>query len=748
MKNLKRITGFLLLSTWGVTFAQTLPEFGKRVDMGAMEHSDIIEASGIVDSKKNDNVLWTLNDSGDLNRIFAFNTKGEHLGIYNVEGISNRDWEGMALGPGPVEGVEYLYIGEIGDNNAVYDLKYIYRVPEPDVGFNQAPIETTISGAETIAYRYPDGMRDSETLMLDPLTKDIYIVSKREFNDIRVYRMPFPQSTDTAITLEQVATISLSQLVGGEISSSGLEIIMKNYYTMYYWDRAPGEDLSTAFNDPPIEIPYVEELQGEAVCWASDGSGYYTISEKRVDEPVHLFFYPRINPASVVINEIMRDPSTVADESGEWFELYNNSTESVDLNGWTIRDSDMDSHLISQSLILSPGEYLVLGNNSDQNSNGGVKVDYQYANISLDNSDDEIILISSNGDVMDSVAYDNNIMFPNQTGASMSLLDPNMDNSNGFHWRNWIAAYGNGDFGTPGLPNLKEILSVSIKEIQLTTDISGVSPLNGQMVSISGIVTTDPFSFGTNFFMQDSSAKWSGILVHHTADILEGDRVSLTGTVAEADKKTIIIGITDFDLVARGEFGIDPLIVNTGNIGTGAADAESYEGVLINAAGVCDFDDLGFREWSINDGSGSARVYNVLFGGFTPALGTSYEVTGIQYFRDENFKILTRNENDIKNLTDVSGSDDVIPAEYSLKQNRPNPFNSKTIIEFTLPDAGDVSLAIYNLIGEEVAILINDNMPAGTHTATWNASNVSSGIYFYRLTSDNFVSTKKMLFLK
>jgi len=449
VKNLKWITGLLLLSTSSATFAQALPDFGTRVDLGAMGHSDIIEASGIAASKKNANVLWTLNDSGDLNRIFAFNTKGEHLGIYNVDGISNRDWEGMALGPGPVEGVEYLYIGEIGDNDAVYDLKYIYRVPEPDVGFNQTPVEITISGAETIAYRYPDGMRDSETLMLDPLTKDIYIVSKRELNDIRVYRMPYPQSTDTTIILQQVATISLTQITGGEISTSGLEIIMKTYLAMYYWVRTPGEDLWTAFNNPPIEIPYVREFQGEAVSWASDGSGYYTVSEKRIDDPIHLFFYPRIDPASVVINEIMRDPSTIADESGEWFELYNNSTESVDLSGWTIRDSDMDSHLISQSLVLSPGEYLVLGNNSDQNSNGGVIVNYRYSNISLDNADDEIILNSPIGDVIDSVAYDNNIMFPNQTGASMSLLDPNMDNSNGFNWRNWTTSYGDGDLELP-----------------------------------------------------------------------------------------------------------------------------------------------------------------------------------------------------------------------------------------------------------------------------------------------------------
>jgi len=169
---------------------------------------------------------------------------------------------------------------------------------------------------------------------------------------------------------------------------------------------------------------------------------------------------------------------------------------------------------------------------------------------------------------------------------------------------------------------------------------------------------------------------------------------------------------------------------------------------LINATGVCDFDNLGFREWSIDDGSGSARVYNVLFGGFTPIIGTSYEVTGIQYFQNDNFKILTRNENDIKNLTDVSVSDDGIPVKFKLLQNHPNPFNSKTIIEYILPHSGEISLIVYNMTGREVALLINGNMPAGTHIATWNATDVSSGIYFYRLQAGDFVQTKKMLLLK
>lgn len=85
---------------------------------------------------------------------------------------------------------------------------------------------------------------------------------------------------------------------------------------------------------------------------------------------------------------------------------------------------------------------------------------------------------------------------------------------------------------------------------------------------------------------------------------------------------------------------------------------------------------------------------------------------------------------------------------YLLTQNHPNPFNPVTTIEYSLPREGDVTLIIYNLLGEEVARLVNGQMPAGAHTALWDASNVSSGIYLYRLHSGNFTETKKMLYLK
>ena len=89
-----------------------------------------------------------------------------------------------------------------------------------------------------------------------------------------------------------------------------------------------------------------------------------------------------------------------------------------------------------------------------------------------------------------------------------------------------------------------------------------------------------------------------------------------------------------------------------------------------------------------------------------------------------------------------------IPVEYSLSQNYPNPFNPSSTIEYTLPRSGDVSLVVYNLRGEAVAFLINGAMPAGNHHVIWDASNVSSGIYFYRLQTGDFVQTKKMVLLK
>jgi hypothetical protein len=98
-------------------------------------------------------------------------------------------------------------------------------------------------------------------------------------------------------------------------------------------------------------------------------------------------------------------------------------------------------------------------------------------------------------------------------------------------------------------------------------------------------------------------------------------------------------------------------------------------------------------------------------------------------------------------VTSVENSGSV-PTKFNLKQNYPNPFNPSTKIKYSVAHSSTVLLKIYDVLGKEVATLINEEKPAGSYEATFDASNLSSGIYFYKLEAGNFVETKKMILLK
>ena len=94
------------------------------------------------------------------------------------------------------------------------------------------------------------------------------------------------------------------------------------------------------------------------------------------------------------------------------------------------------------------------------------------------------------------------------------------------------------------------------------------------------------------------------------------------------------------------------------------------------------------------------------------------------------------------------GDNVTIASGYELNQNYPNPFNPVTHISYTIPTSGQVKLTIYNVLGEKVSTLVNDVITPGTHTATWNAENMPSGVYFYRLDAGSFSQTNKLLLIK
>jgi hypothetical protein len=103
---------------------------------------------------------------------------------------------------------------------------------------------------------------------------------------------------------------------------------------------------------------------------------------------------------------------------------------------------------------------------------------------------------------------------------------------------------------------------------------------------------------------------------------------------------------------------------------------------------------------------------------------------------------------DVETITNIPGSGINIPTSYKLEQNYPNPFNPLTQINFALPKAGFVSLKVYNVLGIEAAVLVSENRIAGSHTVNFDASALTSGVYFYRLESNGFADTKKMMLLK
>ena len=289
---------------FGSACAQSLPTpevdsatFVGPVECGALESAALNEVSGLAASVKNKGALWVHNDSGGEPKVYLIDTLGQTLGTYVLAGAKNRDWEDIAVGPGPQEDETYVYVGEIGDNQAQYPVKRVYRFVEPThTGLNTVD---TVQQVDQIQFVYPDGRRDAETLLLDPLTKDLYIISKRD-QFSRIYQVAYPQKTSQIDTLEMVGHLPqkvqriLSQPTGGDIAPNGREVLIKSYVQVYYWQRENAQtSIAQLLQTAPEILVYSPEPQGEAIGFAVNGSGYYTLSEQRGGAKPSLYFYKR-----------------------------------------------------------------------------------------------------------------------------------------------------------------------------------------------------------------------------------------------------------------------------------------------------------------------------------------------------------------------------------------------------------------------------------------------------------------------
>jgi len=265
-------------------------EFLPGVKLAALNNKELKEISGIAASVKNPKMLWAHNDSGNGADIFLLD---DHLDVKltcTLSGIENRDWEDIAVGPGPDASKSYVYVADIGDNESQYQYKYIYRFEEPALNNTQST-KITITSFDRITFQLSDARKDTETLLLDPRTRNLYVVSKRE-EPVCLYELKYPYPQGDTVVAEKVLTLPFTQIVGGDFSADGQEILMKNYTQVYYWNSS-SKSITDLLKESPLEIPYEAEPQGESITWATDGSGFYTLSEEKKKEKSYLYFYKR-----------------------------------------------------------------------------------------------------------------------------------------------------------------------------------------------------------------------------------------------------------------------------------------------------------------------------------------------------------------------------------------------------------------------------------------------------------------------
>jgi len=256
------------------------------------------EISGIAASGINENLFYVHNDSGDTSRFFAILPSGKVKSIIYFKGdpketFGVHDCEDIAVGPGPVMGKSYVYMGDIGDNYAERKYITVYRMEE-----KTAWATDSISKADAVPihFKYPDGPKDAETLMIDPIEKLIYIISKRQYS-VTVYTSPLIYKPNDTLVLSKRCRLFFpgynlfKWITGGDISKDGRQVLIKSYVMVYYWKRQGNMPVWKTLQKKPQLLPYIQEKQGEAIGFTPDGKGYYTTSEG-VYSPIYYYKIP------------------------------------------------------------------------------------------------------------------------------------------------------------------------------------------------------------------------------------------------------------------------------------------------------------------------------------------------------------------------------------------------------------------------------------------------------------------------
>ncbi len=272
----------------GSSTAEALCDARPVEPTGVLAEPDLLEVSGVVASRSQAGVLWAHNDSGGGAEVFAVGLDGSDRGRVELAGAKAVDWEDIALVAGVDGGPDRLLVADIGDNPGSGSRRSqsarLYRVDEPTVPGAGA----TASAGPVVAIdvSYADGARDAETLLADPLTGEVVVVSKEwGGSGAGVYVVPAAAvSADASapVTMARAATVDATEgklVTGGDVSADGRAVVLRTYTDVIVWDRDPAASVAETLAGAPACTVAVIEPQGEAVAVLADGSGLVTVSE-------------------------------------------------------------------------------------------------------------------------------------------------------------------------------------------------------------------------------------------------------------------------------------------------------------------------------------------------------------------------------------------------------------------------------------------------------------------------------------
>ena len=248
--------------------------FGQPRTLAVIKDPRVTESSGVAPSQIHRDLYYTFNDSGDSARFFQFDRSGRVLNVFKVTNGENVDWEDMASAT--LDGKPYLFFGDIGDNAGRRPFIRVYRVPEPEDG--NADVRADL----ILTLRYPDGSHNAETLLVQPKTGDITIVTKAALHPQGIYFLPRPRSSGSFV-LKKLADIDVNAnmrsaklITGGAWSQDGRFVVLRTYIGAYEF---PAGDAMHWFERTPTLIKTNLEMQGEGITYTLDGKELITTSE-------------------------------------------------------------------------------------------------------------------------------------------------------------------------------------------------------------------------------------------------------------------------------------------------------------------------------------------------------------------------------------------------------------------------------------------------------------------------------------